>query len=443
MACIIHTNLYDDDVLAKIQKDLTKKIELGNKQYNTNTSKTIFVYTVNEEDENRPCNIPFNYALKLAFKKKLVIERPSRKVLGTMNHSFTGSLREEQKNCRDQALTILQESKSVMLSCYTGFGKTVTAINMASKIKFKTFIVVPKKPLLAQWETEIKKFIPNSSVAVIEPNKINKLCTHPPPDFCIINACNIHKIQKNFLKNYGFVIVDEAHLCLTEKLSENLLNLTPRYLLGITATPYREDGYNSLFDLFFGGEKVKYILNKKHTVYKVKTGFCPNVDKYMKIGPNYKSKLDWNSILDEQSKDEKRNQLIIEIVKKFKDRVFLILVKRVEHGQYLMNCLENLGEQVTSLLGKQQEFNKEARILIGTNSKIGTGFDHPRLDTLLAAADMVSYYIQFIGRIMRRKDVEPIIFDLVDSHPTLKKHFEKRSKVYSKHGGEIVKFKLD
>ena len=119
------------------------------------------------------------------------------------------------------------------------------------------------------------------------------------------------------------------------------------------------------------------------------------------------------------------------------------MVKRVEHGQYIKDCLEKLGEKVTSLLGKQQEFDKEARILIGTNSKIGTGFDHPRLDTLLAAADMVSYYIQFIGRVMRRKDVEPIIFDLVDNHPTLKKHFEKRSNVYSKHGGEIKKFYID
>ena len=53
---------------------------------------------------------------------------------------------------------------------------------------------------------------------------------------------------------------------------------------------------------------------------------------------------------------------------------------------------------------------------------------------------MVSYYIQFMGRIMRRKDVEPVIFDLVDTHPILKKHFDKRSKVYNKHGGEIVKF---
>jgi superfamily II DNA or RNA helicase len=144
MACIIHTNLYDDKVLMKMQKDLTKKIESGNKQYGTSQSKTIYVYSVDEEVESRPCCIPFSYGLKLALKKNLEIQRPNRKSLGGMQHEFTGSLRDEQKNCRDQALTLLQKSKSVMLSCYTGFGKTVTAINMASKIKLKTLIVVPK-----------------------------------------------------------------------------------------------------------------------------------------------------------------------------------------------------------------------------------------------------------------------------------------------------------
>lgn len=440
MACVIHTNLYDDCVLIKLQKDLTKRIEIGNKQYNS-SSKTIHIYTVYDEIGGRPAYIPFNYGLKLASIPGVQPVRPNRKILGKMPHPFIGDLRNEQKNCRDQALTILQESKSVILSCYTGFGKTVTAINMSSKIKLKTFIAVPKKTLLTQWETEIKKWVPSASVMVIEPNKLNKLNEELSPDFCIINACNIHKISKTFLNQFGFVIIDEAHLCLTEKLSENLLHLTPRYLLGITATPYREDGYNILFDLFFGSEKVKYILNKKHTVYKIKTGWRPSGD-VIKMGPNYKSKVDWNTILDEQSKDEKRNELIIKIIRQFKDRVFLVLVKRVEHGQLLVDQLKQLGEKVTSLLGKQQEFDKDARILIGTNSKIGTGFDHPRLDTLLAAADMVSYYIQFIGRIMRRKDVEPVIFDLVDSHHTLKKHFEKRSKVYSKHGGEIIKFNL-
>jgi superfamily II DNA or RNA helicase len=412
----------------KLQKDLTRKIESS---HGTNQPKLIHVYLVNEKVQSRPCNIPFNYGLQLA------LERPNRKLLGAINHQFQGSLREEQRKCRDEALLLLQSHKSAILSCYTGFGKTVTAINMASKIKLKTFIVVPKKPLLGQWESEIKTFLPSATVMVIEPKNIKPSSS---PDFCIINACNIHKIEPSFLKQYGFVIVDEAHLQMTEKLSENLLHLTPRYLLGITATPYREDDYNVLFDLFFGKKKVKYTLNKKHIVYKVKTGFIPNEEKYLKVGPNYKSKIDWNKILDEQSKDEKRNKLIINIVRQFKERVFLILVKRIEHGQYLAHSLEQLGEKVTSLLGKQQEFDKEARILIGTNSKIGTGFDHPRLDTLLCGCDMVSYYIQFIGRVMRRQDVEPIIFDLVDSHVTLKKHFEKRLKVYMKHGGEVVKF---
>lgn len=437
MACVIHTNLYDDSILIKMQKDLTKKIESGNPQYSKET-KIIYVFSVNEQVESRPCNIPFNYGLQLVAKNNVQIDRPTRKMLKPMSQPFTGSLRVEQKLCRDQALNILLTSKSVMISCYTGFGKTVTAINMATKIKFKTLISVPKKALLKQWETEIATFVPAATVQIIDPSKISNLEPNTIPDFCIINSCNIHKLPETFRKEYGLVIVDEAHLQMTERLSENLLCLTPRYLVGITATPYREDGYNVLFNLFFGSEKVVYSLNKKHIVYKVKTGFVPDAKKTM--GPNYQSKIDWNGILDEQSKDVKRNKIIVDIVLRFKERVFLILVKRVEHGNYLLKQLEQHGESVTSLLGKQQVFDKGARILIGTNSKIGTGFDHPRLDTLLCACDMVAYYIQFIGRVMRRKDVEPVIFDLVDSHPTLVRHFKNREKVYLKHGGEILKY---
>jgi superfamily II DNA or RNA helicase len=331
-----------------------------------------------------------------------------------------------------------------MLACYTGFGKSVTAINIVCKIKLKTIIAVPKKTLMEQWNREINRFVTDASVLVADPSKIKTMSeSAAAPDFIIVNACNIHKIPKNILKCYGLVIVDEAHLQMTEKLSANLLHLTPRYLLGITATPYREDGYNVLFDLFFGKEMVKYTLNKKHVVYRVNTKFVPNEKQYSKVGTDFKQKLDWNAILTEQSQDEKRNKLIINIVTHFKHRTFLILVKRVEHGKLLLERLEKLGERVTSLLGKQQEFDKEARVLIGTNSKIGTGFDHPKLDTLLCGCDMVSYYIQFIGRIMRRKDVEPIIFDLVDSHPILKNHFHKRLKVYVKHGGEVTKFDVN
>ena len=66
----------------------------------------------------------------------------------------------------------------------------------------------------------------------------------------------------------------------------------------------------------------------------------------------------------------------------------------------------------------------EAKVLIGTNSKVGTGFDHPKLNTLILAADVEEYYVQYMGRIFRTKEGTPIIFDMVDNNPTLEKHFK-------------------
>ena len=76
--------------------------------------------------------------------------------------------------------------------------------------------------------------------------------------------------------------------------------------------------------------------------------------------------------------------------------MLLILIKRIEQGNYLLKRLQEEGENVTSLLGSNQDFDKDARILVGTSSKVGVGFDHPRLDTLLLAADLEAYFIQYL-----------------------------------------------
>ena len=48
--------------------------------------------------------------------------------------------------------------------------------------------------------------------------------------------------------------------------------------------------------------------------------------------------------------------------------------------------------------------------------------------------------IQYLGRVFRREDVHPIIFDLVDNFNSLKRHYYTRKKVYEDSGGEILKF---
>ena len=69
--------------------------------------------------------------------------------------------------------------------------------------------------------------------------------------------------------------------------------------------------------------------------------------------------------------------------------------------------------------------------------KAGTGFNHPRLNSLILATDALNYYVQFLGRVFRTLDVIPSIFDVVDTNPILKKHFDERRKVYEEHGGII------
>ena len=421
MSSTIDINTLSDIQKEKIHNDLQIKL-IDNKYNKFAPPRFIYAYELNENI----LKVPFAYAYQ-----NLKMSRPSRSLYSIMNTKFQGSLRDEQKLIKKEVIDILNKTGSAILSAYVGFGKTITSINICCTIKLKTLIIVNKLVLIKQWKESIIKFCPTAVIQCL-----NAKSTMEESDFYIMNAINIPKLSKSFFKNIGCVIVDEAHLLMAERLSCCMNYIQPRYLIGLSATPYRPDGLNILLDLYFGKEKVIRELWHEHLVYQVDTKFKP------KIETTNNGKLNWSVVLDSQSKDETRNNLIINIVKKFSDRIFLILVKRVEQGHLLLEKFKIEGEHVTSLLGSNQDFDIDARILIGTSSKIGVGFDHPRLDCLLLAADVEEYFIQYIGRVMRRKDVLPIIFDLVDDHAILKKHFNTRKQVYKKHGGEIKNLEL-
>lgn len=403
----------------KIRKDLEIKLE---NKYGIGQPRYIYPYIIECDD----IKIPFAYAVSLK------IPRPTRNLFSPMNIKFTGVLRPEQKLVRVNALKCLSNTGSIMISAYPGFGKTAGAINLATSIKFKTLIIVNKIVLIKQWKESIIKFCPTAKVQTLTPQSKKQ-----DVDFYIINAQNTEKMGKTFFADIGTCVVDEAHMIMAETLSKCLQYVYPRYLIGLTATPYRPDGLDALLDFYFGKHKIIRKLHREHTVYKVSTGFKPPVEKTIQ------GRINWGSILDAQANNEERNNLIIRIIKHFSDRNFLVLVKRVEQGKYLVNSLKKYGESVTDLIGSNQEFDTEARILIGTCQKVGVGFDHSKLDTLLLATDLEEYFVQYLGRIFRTKDNTPIVFDLVDENSILNKHFNTRRKVYQDHGGVIQNFDLN
>jgi hypothetical protein len=62
------------------------------------------------------------------------------------------------------------------------------------------------------------------------------------------------------------------------------------------------------------------------------------------------------------------------------------------------------------------------------------------MDTLLLAVDCRDYFSQALFRVFRRRDSEPIIFDILDKNPILFKHYLERREIYLKHGGLIKDF---
>jgi superfamily II DNA or RNA helicase len=365
--------------------------------------------------------VPFSYNKEL--------ERPNRDSFPKINSKFEGELRDNQKILRTQAIQLLNSTGSVIIAAYPGYGKTCTAINIATKINLPTLILIHRIVLLQQWKDAIQKFSPNSKVQILTAKtKMEKA------DFYIMNACNVSKHYRDYYNKIGFLIVDECHLIMADKLSQCMKYILPRYLLGLSATPYRNDGLDILIDMYFGNQKLVRQMYKKHTVYKVRTGLKIE-NQYMANG-----KLDWNSILNEQATNQQRNELIIKIIKYFSERVFLVLCKRVDQANYLYQRLVEEKEDVTSLIGANQTFEKNSRILVGSIQKTGVGFDHPRLNTLILATDVLDYFIQYLGRVFRTEDNEPIIFDIVDFHPVLEKHFKSRCETYVEHGGVIKDF---
>jgi len=306
---------------------------------------------------------------------------------------------------------------------------TITSLAISAIVGTRTMILVNKIVLIDQWIATIQKVF--GEHARIQHLK-TKSKIQPGCQFYIMNALNVSKRDfSDYQKlQIGFVIVDECHLIMTKIFSRAMSYLCPRYLLGLSATPFRPDGFDALIELYFGLRKVVRKLYRPHIVYTLETKIKIVADK------NMRGETLWNTVIDEQTGHAQRNRLIMDICARFHDRSILILSKRIHQIDTLYEGLRET-QSVTLLKDGETSFDKDARILIATFQKVGTGFSHDKLDMLILATDAEEYFIQYLGRVFRRPDTQPIIVDIIDDNPILRRHFLTRRGVYQECGGKI------
>ena len=423
MSCEIDLHSLTDDEKEKLIKDCTvipEETEYGQKD-------GVFCCEV----VNNKVYIPYSYVYHNLTKHYKVFPNENIKFTKWSNEvNFVIDLFPRQLEVLPEILNVLRETNVVSINLTTGYGKTFLAIHIAWRLKYQTLFTVFRENLIRQTKESIITACPNAKIQILD----SKCEMKPDMNFFLISTESLTKRSRSDYKNIGLFIIDEYHTILSSVYSKILLHVTPKYLVGLTATPYTSNGLGDLVNIFFGYVFVYRSLYQPYNVYIINSEFKPQV-KTTKIG-----RVDWNDILKQQCSDYDRNLLIVDIVKYFQARNILILVKRIEHSINLLNMMKEENIDVDKFSGNQKEYRYDCRVLITTYSKGGVGFDAPKLDMLIIAGDVDSQFIQYLGRVFRKNGC-PIVVDIKDNFPTLKKHMSNRFITYLTTGGEIRNFK--
>ena len=164
---------------------------------------------------------------------------------------FTKSLRDYQENIVQIYLNHVSSGNGGgILEVPCGRGKTVIALNIISKIRKKTLILVHKEFLMNQWIERIEEFLPTATVGKIQA----QLCDTEDKDIVIgmIQTMYNKTFPSEIYAQFGITIIDEVHRIGSEEFSKTLLKTISPYMLGISATVERKDRLTNLLYMFIG-----------------------------------------------------------------------------------------------------------------------------------------------------------------------------------------------
>jgi len=367
-----------------------------------------------------------------------------------VNFKFHGSLVKAQK----KSLRKILKKRVGIFVAPPGSGKTVVAINAIASRKTNTLILVHRKPLMEQWRLQLASFlnIDTKEIGRFGSGKNNMMGNI---DIAMIQSMERKGVVDDRIAEYGFIIVDECHHIGAVSFERVLMQAKAKYVLGLTATPYRRDGHQPVIHMQCGSivhQIREKDIDKEIDHYQV----YPRITTF-KFDYNEGSNIYdlWPGLIS----NIQRNEMIVkDIIASVENGRFpIILTERKEHIQILEEMLSNHIRHLAVVHGgvrvkKRKEVLEALRncsedvpkALLATGSYIGEGFDEPRLDTLFIAMP-VSFkgkMVQYAGRLNRQHygKNNVCIYDYVDDKVSvLERMYQKRLKSYKAMGYTIQK----
>jgi superfamily II DNA or RNA helicase len=213
-------------------------------------------------------------------------------------------------------------------------------------------------------------------------------------------------------------------------------------MLGLSATPDREDGLTRVFEAFLGTPVYKNVTRAPDREAVVKAVWFDAEDPaYREVPVNWRGEPVTAKLMNQVADFEPRNRAILRIVREYTAnplRYLLLLSDRISQLDWFHDHMVPLGVRVGYYIGgmKQAKLDENARdcqVLLATYQMASEAFSVKKLNTVILATPRKNVQ-QSTGRIFRERIEErklpPHIIDVIDSHDCHKRRWWVRRRFY-------------
>jgi len=340
-------------------------------------------------------------------------------------------LRENQQVVYDEV------TDTCFINALVGWGKTFTALHLARKFGQKTLVITHTTMLRDQWVDEIK------TLFGINPGIIGSGTYDIEDHFIVVG--NIQTVTKNITalsKEFGTIILDEAHHVPATTFAQLIDGMYSRYRIALSGTMTRTDGKHVIFRDYFG-DKV-YKPPQSHTL--------PPLVKIVNTGLKLPSNVTWVEKINSLLYDEDYQNFISNIAKIQIHHGHSVLVV-ADRTEFLEKVKEKIGDTCTLVTG-ETSFDDRKKIIsqlesgqkmcvAGSRQIFSEGISINRLSCVILpvpTSNPVSLE-QIIGRVMRLHPdkPDPVVIDICFSSPVEKRQAALRLGFYMDKGWKIEK----
>jgi superfamily II DNA or RNA helicase len=312
----------------------------------------------------------------------------------------------------------------------------------------KTLVLVPSIQLVEQTANDFSEY------GLLDVSKWSGQNEYNPDSSIVVAGTQIlmsENTDRSVLNDVELLLIDEVHsLKRGNKINELLKFINTDFRFGFTGTmpSLKIDQWNIIGKLGPITYEQKthtlkenaYVSDFKIVILKISHLSQPKKTSSLLPAGAFLEELEF------LQNNKRRNEIIVNLANKLSENT-LIMVDRIEHGEFLFNLLKNTCEQNRPVYFIQGNTEMETResirslmdsrrdvIVVAISKIFSTGINIPNLHNIIftSAGKAKIKIMQSIGRVLRLHPTKIIatIFDIADNTKYSKKHLEERKKMY-------------